>query len=110
MVEEAFAAKFKGQNFSTEDALQETRGLSGSILSDFSSDRLQQFLIYPWSKRSELETGASVFLAIQKAAKLLLDVLDLSGKTNFCGGDSSPGASRGDGRLRWVSFVSSNGV
>lgn len=43
-----------------------------------------QFLIRTWSKRSKLETGASIFLSTQKAAKLLLGALDLSRKIKFC--------------------------
>lgn len=82
-----------------------------SILPEFSSGCLLiQFSFCTWSKRSELETGASVFLSTEKASKWLLSALELSGKVNFCFTYSSPGASHGDGALLWVSFVSRNVV
>lgn len=107
-----FVAKFKGQKFSAENASQmSVLMLRFDIIWIFIWFQLPlRVLIRTRRRRSELETGASVFLSTQKAAKLVLDALDLSGEINFCSADSSPGASRGAGALRWVSFVSSNGV
>lgn len=106
-----FVAKFKGQKFSAENASQmNVLMLRFGIIWIFIWFQLLLWVLIRTRRRSELETGASVFLSTQKAAKLVLDALGLSGEINFCFADSSPGASRGAGALRWVSFVSSNGV